>query len=679
MTYATDDIRNIALVGHAGAGKTQIVEALLQAGGKISRQGLVEHGDTVSDFDPREKELGHSLQTSLCYFDHDNVHVNLLDTPGYPDFQGRALAVLPAVDTAAIVINAQNGIEPMTELMMDSARAQNLCRLLIINRIDVAGNALKNVVDDIRARFGVQCLPINLPARDGTQVVDCFFEPIDAATDIESVAGAHEALVDQVVEVDEALMEIYLEQGGVQSGQLHEPFESALRDGHLIPICFTSAVTGAGIPELLNVFESLMPNPNEGNPPRFLKGEGDQTEAISVQADVGAHCLAHVIKIEIDPFRGRLAVLRVHQGALGKGSQLYIGDARKPLKVSHLLKLNGCEQAEIDSAVSGDICAIPRAEDVFFDAVLHDSHEEDHFHLKSVDLPHPMYGRAISARTDKEAQKVNDALEVLCAEDPSLRLEHHAAMNETVLQSMGELHLRTALDEIASKYGVEIDVSLPGIAYRETISAAAEGHYRHKKQSGGAGQFGEVFMKVEPLPRGSGFEFVNHVVGGAIPSQFIPAVEKGVREVLIEGAISGNPMQDIRAIVYDGKHHSVDSKEVAFVQAGKRAFIDAVNKAGPIILEPIVDVCVTVPEACMGDVAGDLSAMRGSVIGTNLLEGGRLEIEGQAPLKGVQDYHTRLKSLSGGVGEFSMIFSHYAPVQTQQQEALARSYRRGTE
>lgn len=675
MSYTTESIRNIALVGHAGAGKTQLAEALLNAAGKTPRMGLVDQGDTVSDFDPREKTLRHSLQTSFCHFDHRDIHVNLLDTPGYPDFQGRALAVLPAADTAAVVINAQNGIESMTELMMDAARQQNLCRVIIVNRIDQGGSRLKDIVNQIQDRFGPECLPINLPAENGEKVVDCFFKPSGDATDFSSVAEAHEVIVDQVVEVDEKLMEVYLEQGELKPEQLHAPFEKALRDGHLVPICFTSSTTGAGMDELLMVIEDLMPNPSEGNPPKFLKGETSDAQVVTINPDPSAHILGHVVKMEIDPFRGHMAIFRVHQGTLAKGNQLFIGDARKPLKVSHLLKLNGAEQVEIEGAIPGDICAIPRADGVFFDAVLHDSHDEDHFHLKSLDLPAPMYGRAISARSDKEAQKANEALEVLCAEDPSLQVDHIAAMNETVLRGMGELHLRVALEEISDKYGIEVDTSLPSIAYRETITGVAEGHHRHKKQTGGAGQFGEVFLKVEPLARGSGFEFVDQVVGGAIPSQFIPAVEKGVREVLSEGAISGHPMQDVRVIVYDGKHHSVDSKEVAFVAAGRRAFIDAVNKAKPIIMEPVVDVSIIVPEGCMGDVAGDLSSMRGSVKGTNVLDGARVEIKGQAPLKGVQDYHTRLKSISGGEGEFSMVFSHYAQVQPQDQQELVKAFK----
>ena len=675
MAYTTDDIRNIALVGHASAGKTQLTEALLHAAGRIPHKGSVDAGTTVSDFDAREIELKHSLKTAFCHFDHGGVHANLLDTPGYPDFQGRALSVLPAVETAAIVINAETGVETMTQHMMAAATEQNLCRMIIVNKIDAEGVDLAAVLDQIQTAFGPQCLPINLPAENGSKVVDCFFAPNGADPDFSSVEAAHEQIVDQVVEVDEELMEIYLEQGELEPGQLHEPFETALREGHLIPICFVSAATGAGIPELLDVFERLMPNPKEGNPPPFRKGDGEDAQEISISPDPDEHAIAHVVKVDIDPFRGRMAIFRTHQGTLRRGGQLFVGGARKPFKISHLLKLNGAEHTEAETAVPGDICAIPRAEEVFFDAVLHDSHDEDNFHLKSLHLPEPMYGRAISTKTDAEAQKASEAVSVLCAEDPSLKVEHIASMNETVLRGIGELHLRVALDEIAEKYGVEIKIALPSIPYRETITSKAEGHHRHKKQTGGAGQFGEVYLRIEPLPRGDGFEFVNKVVGGSIPSQFIPAVEKGIREVLNEGAISGHALQDVRAIVYDGKYHSVDSKEIAFVQAGKKAFIDAVKKASPIVMEPVVDVIITVPDVCMGDVAGDLSGMRGAVKGTNVLTGGRTEISGQAPLKEVQGYHSRLKSLSGGEGDFTMAFSHYAPLPAGDQQALVRAIR----
>jgi elongation factor G len=663
MAYSTSDIRNVCLVGPSGAGKTQLAEVLLHAGGAIPEIGSVNKGTTVSDHTDRERDLGHSQYTSLCHLDHGGVHVNLIDTPGYRDFFGRALSVLPAVETAAVVINAQSGVEMVARKMMQAAHDQQLCRMIIVNKIDLEGVDLEALLEEIREAFGTECLPLNLPSADGSKVVDCFFQPEGDETAFSDVTTAHTQLVDQVVEVDDELMELYLEQGEeLEPEQLHDPFEKALREEHLIPVCFVSAETGAGIKQLLNIVERLMPNPMEGNPPTFLKGEGDDAVEVDVTPDAGAHAIGHVFKIDIDPFKGRLGVFRIHQGTIKPGNQLYVGDARKPIKVNQLLKINGGEHVKAERGVPGDICAVPRVDEVHYDAVLHDSHDEDHFHLRSIDMPRPMYGLAIRPSNDADAQKTSDALHTAEAEDPSLSVEHNASLNEVVLRGLGELHLRTVLEEIKDRYNLEVDTAPPSIAYRETIRAPAEGHHRHKKQTGGAGQFGEVYLRIEPLPSGSGFEFASAVVGGSIPSQYIPAVETGVKQVMEAGAIYGFPMQDIKVTVYDGKHHNVDSKEIAFVQAGKKAFLDAVNKARPIVMEPIVDVTFTVPSDCAGGVAGDLSSMRGMVSGTETLPDNRLAISGQAPLKEIQGYHSRLKSLTGGDGSFDMDFSHYAEV-----------------
>jgi elongation factor G len=325
--------------------------------------------------------------------------------------------------------------------------------------------------------------------------------------------------------------------------------------------------------------------------------------------------------------------------------------------------------------VPGDICAIARVEEAHYNAVLHNSHDEDQFHLASIPLPRPIFGRAIKPANDVDVQKISNALHSLQAEDPSLSLEHVPALNEIVLRGLGELHLRTVLEDIADRYAIQVETTLPSIAYRETITTAAAGHHRHKKQSGGAGQFGEVSLRVEPAPPGTGFEFRSEIAGGVIPAQFIPAVETGVLQVMGSGAIAGYPMQDIRVTVYDGKHHSVDSKEVAFVQAGRKAFLDAVSKASPIIMEPIVDVTVTVPPECVGGVTGDLSAMRGMVSGTSVRPDHRMQIAGQVPLKEIQGYHSRLKSLTAGEGSFTMDFSHYAQVPEQTQQELVGAFR----
>ena len=676
MPYSTADIRNIALVGQAGAGKTLLAEALLAQSGAIRSRGSLARGTTVCDFDPQEKALLHSLDAAICGFETDGRRVNMIDTPGYPDFLGRSLCALEAVETAVIVVSAVNGVEPMTQRMMDFAKARGLCRLIVVNKIDAREARTEAVLTEIREIFGKACLPLNLPSDGGRSVVDCFFQPHGKATDFSTVEAAHTEIIDQVVEVDEQLMALYLEQGEeIAPEQLHDPFEQALREDHLVPICFCSAETGAGIPELQQVLLRLMPNPAEGNPPPFLKGEGPDAARVTVAPDPARHVIAHVFKVTIDPFVGKLGIFRVHQGTVRSGAQLYVGDARKPIKLAHLYQLQGKEHVEIAQAIPGDICAVPKIDELHFDAVLHDSHDEDHYHLRSVNFPPPMLGVAIRAEKRGDEQKLSESLHRLVAEDPCVRVEHHAAQNETVLYGLGDLHLRVMLQRMTERYGVAVKTSPPSVPYRETITRPADGHHRHKKQTGGAGQFGEVYLRVEPLERGAGFEFVDDVVGGAIPGQFIPAVEKGVRQVLMEGAIAGFELQDVRVSVYDGKHHAVDSKEVAFVAAGRKAFMSAIREANPIVLEPIVRTVINMPSSSIGDVTSDLSTRRARINGQDSLPGGRAEITALVPLAELQDYLSRLKALTGGEGSYTMDLSHYDPVPARRQQELVAAFK----
>ena len=676
MAYSTPDILNLALIGNASAGKTSIAEALLMNAGAINTLGSVDAGSTVCDFHPREKEAGYSIKPSLCSFDVNERHINLLDTPGFPDFFGRTLSVLPAVESAAIVIDASTGIDSFVMKIARLAGERNLCRMVIVNKIDAEGVDLAAITAQIQRSLGSECLPINLPNADRTGIVDCFFGKGEDPTDFDSVDDAHEKLIDQIVEVDEELMELYLEEGGdLPEDRLHAVFEQALREGHLVPICFTAATSGIGIDELTTVLTRLMPNPAEGNLPAFLNGEGDAATEVELSVSPNGNLLAHVFNVVDDQFKGRMALVRVHQGSLKNGSQVFINNARKAVRVQHLTQMLGDKQTEVDEFVAGDICAIPRVEEVGYGSVIHESHDEDGVYLQPSELPGPVFGLAINVPDDSAAQKVSEALNRVAVEDPSVKVDHVVSLNQTVLRGLGEMHLRVILDELRQDNGLTIDTEIPAIEYRETITTSAEGHHRHKKQTGGAGQFGEVYLRVEPLPRGGGFEFVDNVVGGVIPGQFIPAVEKGVHQVLETGAISGHEMQDIRVSVYDGKHHSVDSKEIAFVQAGKRAFMDAITKARPIVMEPVVDVNVNVPDVCMGDVAGDLSSMGGMVSGSDVLPDTTVEIQGQAPLREMQTYHSRLNSLSGGKGTYSMKFSHYAPVQSQLQKELMDGFR----
>jgi len=671
---AAESVRNIAIVGHAHSGKTTLTEELLALAGSIKTPGSVEKGSTVSDFTDQEKRAGHSLDVSVCHLEHDGATINLLDTPGYPDFVGRTLAILPAVETVAVVINAQHGVEFVTEQLMNAAAAQKLCRLIIVNKIDEAEADPEKTLAQIRAAFGNGCLPLNLPAKNGQMVADCFFEPADVDPDFSSVESAHTEITDQVVELDDELMELYLEQGeNISLEQLHDPFERALRRGHLIPVCFTSAKTKAGLRQLLRVFSQLMPNPFEGNPIEIQRAGGEPLR--TNPADESGHFIGHVFKVTIDPYVGRLATFRVHQGELKTGDQIFVGDRRKGVKIAHLYKVQGHETHEVPSAAAGDIRAIAKVDGIEFNDVLHTSHDEDNLSMSKRGIPKPMHALALSLAQRGQEKKLSDGLHKLASEDPSLSIDHDPQTNETIIRGMGELHLRLALERLRDEFGLELETHAPKVPYRETVTRPADGHCRHKKQTGGAGQFGEVFLKVEPLERGAGFEFVDQTVGGSIPGQFIPAVEKGVRQALSQGAVTGNPIEDIRVVVYDGKHHPVDSKEIAFVTAGKKAFLDAVHKANPIVLEPIARIEVTLPNRFVGDISGHLAGIRGRIASNDATADGKSRITAQVPIAELDDFQATLKSLTGGEGVFTLQLDHYASAPTQVQKTLEQAFR----
>ena len=483
------DIRTLALVGPAAAGKTSLAETMLVKSGAIMSPGSLERGTTVSDHDPLERRVQHSLGSSVMHLHHAGVRLHFIDTPGAADFVGQSLPALEAVETAAIVINAATGIEPMAVRMMEYAAERQLDRLIIVNKIDTQGVDLQALMAQIQATFGKECLPLNLPDANGSRVIDCFYNR-EGHSDFGSVDAAHRALVEQVVEVDAAFVDRYLNDGDVDASELHAPLEQALREGHLIPVCFVSARSGAGVGELLDIVAKLLPNPTEGNPPDFLNGEGEQARMMHAQPDPGAHVLAHVFKITVDPYVGKMGVMRVHQGTVTKDSLLYVGDGRKPFKVGHLFMLQGKEHVEVPRAVPGDICAVAKVDDLHFDAVLHDAAEDDHIHLKPLPFPVPVHGLAINPKRRGDEQRMWEIMSKLVDEDPCLRIEHVATTNETIIYGLGELHLRMLLERLREVYKFEVDTAPPRIAYRETVTARAEGHHRHKKQTGGAGQFG---------------------------------------------------------------------------------------------------------------------------------------------------------------------------------------------
>ncbi|MFG0307167.1 MAG: elongation factor G [Phycisphaerales bacterium JB040] len=660
-----EDIRNLVLTGQSGAGKTLLTERLLMLTGTINRMGSIEDGTTMSDWTDEEKAHHHSLRPSMLHFEHEGHLVNLIDAPGLPDFLGHAIACFPAVETVCVVLDAGKGIEPVTRRMMNVAADRNLPRMIIINKMEDPQADLEALCAQIAEEFGSGCLPVNLPTPDRAGVVSVFDQEGEGDTLFSSEADAHQAIVEQIVEMEDDLMNQYLEDGdesNISKDQLHDAFEHALREAHLVPICFCSAKTGAGCEALLHVFASLLPHPLEGNPRPFLKRDEGSDEETEFHADEkpDSPLIANVFKITTDPFVGKLGVFRVHQGTIRAKAEVLIGGQKKGVRVGHLVKRQGKESVEVEALGPGDIGAVSKVEDIFYDAVLHEGHDLDSLHLRALPLPKPMYGLAIELKDHADETKFGSAMQKLVAEDPCIRLERIAATRQTVLRGLGELHVRVVIEQLKERYGIELITQTPKVAYKETITGKGEGHHRHKKQTGGAGQFGEVYLRVEPLPQDheEGFEFVNATVGGSVPRQYMPAIEKGVRQVLEHGAVAGYPMRGVKVEVYDGKYHAVDSKEIAFITAGKRAFIDAVAKAHPVLLEPFVTVEVTAPSKYMGDLTSDLSTRRGRVMDTRMLAGDNVTIIAQAPLSEVQNYPTELKSLTAGSGSFTMDYSH---------------------
>jgi len=673
--FTTAQFRNVALLGHAGAGKTTLIEHLLHDLGVIGKPGAVEQADTVADFEAEEKEHHHSLFSSLIQCDAGDTRLNLIDTPGYPDLIGQAITATAAVEIAAVVVDAARGIQTVTRRMMSLAEDRNLPRMIVVNKIDAPELDLPGLIEQLREAFGSGCLPINLPAGGGSSVVDCFGET-EGEADFSSVADAHTSIVDQVVEVDDDLMEAYLETGEAPPpDKLRDAFKRALREGHLVPICFASARENVGVKEFTALLTDLCPSPFEGNPRPFVKIENDQEQDFTPEPDPDKPLCAHVFKIATDPFVGKLAYFRVHQGTLKSNSQAFRNDEKKALRIGHLVHLRGKDHEECDSIAAGDIGAVAKVEELRLNDILHDDHALDHVRFHPPTLPRPMFGQAISPKSRGDEAKVGQAVAKLMDEDPTFIVERVPATKQTVARGVGELHMRVMLERLKNRFSVEVETETPKVPYKETISANGEGHHRHKKQTGGAGQFGEVFLRIEPLPADheTGFEFIDDTFGGSVPKQFMPAIEKGIREALEDGVIAGYPFTGVKVSVYDGKHHPVDSKEVAFVTAGKKAFIDAVNKAKPVLLEPYVNMEITAPQDHLGDITADISGKRGRIQGTDMLPGGMCAIRAVVPHAEVRAYASQLKSMTAGQGTYTMDYSHSEPCPPNiQQEIVAQ-------
>ncbi len=666
----TGDIRNVILLGHGGSGKTSLAEAMLHKAGATNRLGSIDDGTAVCDYIDEEREHQHSIQSAVAHLEYGAKLINIIDTPGYPDFIGPGIKAVPAAETAVIVISAAAGIETNTRKMFDLATTAGKARVIVINKIDAENIDLARLIKDIRASFGTACRCANLPAADRISVIDCI-ENDSGDSPVMDAGRAHTELIESVIEADDELMESYLGGEEIAAERIASVFVEALKAGTLIPIVFTDSRKETGIDELLELIAKYTPSPVQVVAAQLKDGDN----VTQLKADASGPLAGVVFRVGFDPRSNmKYTTIRIFSGTLSSETNLLRNDGKRSIRPGHILKSQGGENREIDAGRAGDIVTLAKVEELVIGDLIHDGKVSGIFEMPPV--PEPMFSLAIEPAARGDEQKISAALEKLCEEDPCFRTSRDMQTKELVASGLGDLHLRVQLEKMEKHFKLSVNTKEPKIPYRETITVKAEGHYRHKKQTGGAGQFGEVYLRVEPAERNSDppLQFSWDIFGGSIPGQYEPAVSKGVNDVMQSGVVAGFPLQDIKVSVYDGKHHPVDSKEVAFRAAGKGAFIDAIQKAKPVLLEPIVEMEITVPAENVGDIAGDLASRRGRVQGQEMLAGNIIVIKAQSPLAEVKQYSSQLKSVTGGRGSYSMTFSHYEAVPPNVQQQVVAAY-----
>jgi len=666
----TNDIRNIVLLGHAGSGKTSLAEAILHKTGATNRLGSVDDKTSVCDFLDEEKEHQHSISSSVVHVNHNGKLINIIDTPGYPDFTGPAITAIPAAETAVIVIGASAGIETNTRKLFELAAEADLPRLIVINKIDADNIDLPALLKNIRESFGLQCRCANLPAADKASVIDCI-ENQSGDSPLMDVAQAHTELIESVIEADDELMESYLGGEEITADKIASVFVKALKAGTIIPVVFTNARKEVGVTELLALITKYTPSPDQAKPAHLKAGE----IVTELKADAAGPLAGLVFRTVFDQRSNmKYSTIRVFSGTMKSDSNIQRNDEKKGIRPGHILKSQGGETSEIDAGIAGDIITLAKVDDLQTGDLVNDGRLKGRF--ETPPLPEPMYSLALEPASRGDEQKIGSALDKLCEEDPCFKIKRNQQTKELVASGLGDLHLRVMLQKMGNRSKMSVTTKEPKIPYRETITAKAEGHYRHKKQTGGAGQFGEVYLRVEPGERGSdpSLEYSWDIFGGSIPRQYEPAIEKGINEVMESGIVAGFPLQDVKVSIYDGKHHPVDSKEVAFRTAGREAFKDGVRNAKPVLLEPIVNIEVTIPSENVGDITGDLASKRGRVLGQDTLPGNIIVIKAQVPLAEVAQYNSQLKSVTGGRGSYSMTLSHYELVPPNVQQQIIAQY-----
>lgn len=670
-TFDAKDIRNVLLLGHSGCGKTTLGEAILYKAGAIPKMGSVGDGTTVSDYNDDEKEKKCSLGSSMISFTYNSKKINMIDTPGYTDFVGEIVGGLTVADASLIVVNATGGVEIGTERAYRMSREKSVSCAFFINKLDKEHADFDKCLDAMKKKFGKGCVIVSYPIgseasfKGVANLLGASDAPGLSDNDKANIKCAKDALAEAVAETDDALLEKYLEKGELSTDELKGALKKAVSSGKVSPVLCGSAEKDIGVKELLDMMADYFPSPVDAPPAEGVKPDSEEKVALEPKADRPFAAL--VFKTLSDPYIGQISIFKVFSGALQSNGGFFNINKGSREKIGQLFSLMGKAQTPIDSVRAGDIACVSKLKDTTTGDSLSD--EKNQVKLSDIMFPEPAISFSLKPKTRSDEDKISNALHKLTAEDPTFKVTRDEQTKEMIASGMGDMHINMMIQRMKMRYGVQVDLGTPKVAYKETVLGKGDAQYRHKKQTGGAGQFAEVWMRVEPLPRGTGFEFVNEVVGGAIPRPFIVSCEKGIKVAMQSGVLAGFPVVDIRAIVYDGKTHPVDSKDIAFQTAARKGFKESVQKAKPVILEPIMDVDVMVPDEFMGDITGSLNSRRGRIMGMEPGDGIQV-IKAKVPLEEMYKYVNELKSITGGRGTYSMTFSHYEIVPSNLAQAI---------
>lgn len=677
-TVDPSNLRNVALISHSGAGKSSLSEALLFNLKATTRIGRVEDGNTVSDYEPEEIKRAGSIQTTLIACAWDKYKVNFLDTPGYDDFLGEVVAALRVVESAAILVAAPSGVDVGTERSWDMCDAQGLPRMFLVNKMDRENASFTRTVSDIQATFGSKCVPFQLPigeAQDFQGLISVINPPAEIPDELTGeFEAARERLIEAVAEADDVLADKYLEGEELTDQEILSAACAGVARGDLVPILCSSATQNLGVTEFLEMVRELLPSPEEAGKPVLV--EAASRKEVDFDVDSAGPLAALVFKTTADPFVGKLSVFRVYRGAIKSNSEVWNSNRNQSERIGQLYLPRGKSQENISEVTAGDMGAIGKlAATVTGDTLCV---RDNQVAFAPIEFPVGYYSVAVNPATKADLDKMSTSLARIVEEDPSLRFSRDPGTGESLLTGLGEAQIDVALDKIRRKFGAELLVRLPRVAYRETITQVTNSEYRHKKQTGGHGQYGHVLLRLEPLERTQGFEFVREVVGGRVPREYIPSVEKGIVKSMEEGVLAGFPVVDLKAVLYDGSYHDVDSSGISFEIASSQALRRGMSQASPILLEPIVKLTVTVPDAYTGEVMSDLNGKRGRILGMTPEENQTI-IEAEIPLAEVQRYAQDLRSLSQGRGSYTTEFDHYEQVPPNVEQRVIEATKRARE